>query len=334
MNDQEKYTKFALVREMTETSQIIRNFKLENADNVVEQIKQTGKWFISGEGSSRLFPSKNVINLAMKAGLDIEIASEGSYQAAEYDLSGYVVFASSNSGRTKETLHLCNTLKKAGHNGLFGLTANRDTRLESVVGQTFVISCGDEEAVAATKSYMEQALFYQALLAKIQGESIEDELDTLADAVRQTLTADIAPAVTQAVAGAKTVYFAGRNDGVAEELTVKANEIIRKKSDFLEGTSYMHGAQEVMNPEDVVILIAPYKEELQKTKDVLQGQVGLKVIAVATEDTIFPTVKVRDLGDFTNYLYMAAGWNILVEAGVKLGINLDVTERAQKVGNA
>jgi len=130
-----------------------------------------------------------------------------------------------------------------------------------------------------------------------------------------------------------TVYFAGRNDGVAEELTVKVNEIVRKKSGFLEGTNYMHGAQEVMNHNDVVILIDPYKSELEKTKEVLIEEVGLKVFTVAAEETIFPTVKVKDVDGLTNYLFIAAGWNILVEAGISLSINLDEAERARKVGN-
>ena len=30
---------------------------------------------------------------------------------------------------------------------------------------------------------------------------------------------------------------------------------------------------------------------------------------------------------------MAAGWNLLVEVGMQLGINLDKPQRARKVGN-
>ena len=40
-----------------------------------------------------------------------------------------------------------------------------------------------------------------------------------------------------------------------------------------------------------------------------------------------------EAGDLTGYIEMAAGWNILVEVGLKLGINLDKPERARKVGN-
>lgn len=46
--------------------------------------------------------------------------------------------------------------------------------------------------------------------------------------------------VTKTLIDSKAIYFAGRNNGVAEELTLKANEIARKKSDFLEGTYIFH----------------------------------------------------------------------------------------------
>jgi glucosamine--fructose-6-phosphate aminotransferase (isomerizing) len=33
------------------------------------------------------------------------------------------------------------------------------------------------------------------------------------------------------------------------------------------------------------------------------------------------------------YVYLAAGWNVLVEIGLSLGINLDKPQRARKIGN-
>jgi glutamine---fructose-6-phosphate transaminase (isomerizing) len=61
--------------------------------------------------------------------------------------------------------------------------------------------------------------------------------------------------------------------------------------------------------------------------------VGMKVFAVAARDAIFPTIKVKDLGELSTYVYLAAGWNILVEVGISSGINLDKPVRARKVGN-
>lgn len=331
MKNEQKYTKFALVREMMQTPQIIRNFKLQNSDDVVEQIKKTGKMFLSGEGSSRIFPAKNAITQALKAGLDINLATEGSLQAVDYDLSDFVVFVASNSGQTKEAVYLVKTLKQAGHKRIFGLTANKNTKLESFADKTFVLSCGKENAVAATKSVVEQAVFYQSLLAKIDGKSID--LTALADAYQDALTMSVDTEVTDKIAEAETIYFAGRNDGVAEELTLKTNEITRKKSDFLEGTYLLHGVEEVMDAGDVVILLDPYRSELEPIKKHLADGVGANVFTIATEDTIFPTIKVKDIGELTTFAYLAAGWNVLVEAGISLGINLDKPERARKIGN-
>jgi len=333
MKNEQRYTQFALVREMMETPEILRKFKLRDADDVIGEIKAAGKLFFTGEGSSRIFPAKNAMTQAMRSGLDLALATEGGRQAEEYDLARFAVFGASNSGQTKEVIALFKALKDGGHKRLYGLTANENTKLESLARQTFVLSCGKEDAVAATKSVAEQALFYQELLAHLAGDCLCAKLDRLADAFQAALTMDMPAEVTEAIANAGTIYFAGRNDGVAEELTLKTNEITRKKSDYLEGTYAVHGIEEVMNADDVVILINPFHVELEKVKETLADGVGLKVIAVAADDTIFPTLKVAEADELTSYVYLAAGWNILVEVGVKLGINLDKPERARKVGN-
>ncbi len=333
MNEQKKYSQYALVREMMETPSILRNFKASGTEKAAEAIRNIGRLFLTGEGSSRIFPGKNAICQALRNGLPVYVAVEGGRQAQEYRLEKYVVFGASNSGQTKEVISLFDTLKQAGHKSLYGLTANRNTKLESLAGQTFILNCGKEEAVAATKSVAEQALFYQALLAQVQGRSIAGSLPALADAYAAALTTPVDPQITDAIARAGTIYFAGRNDGVAEELTLKTNEITRKKSDYLEGTYAVHGIEEVMNPDDVVILINPFAVEEEKIRQTLVQGVGLKVFAVAARETSFPTIRIRDAGELSTFAYLAAGWNILIEVGITLGINLDKPVRARKVGN-
>ena len=132
---------------------------------------------------------------------------------------------------------------------------------------------------------------------------------------------------------ASSIYFAGRNDGVAEELTLKTNEITRKRGDYLEGTYAVHGIEESMQADDVVVWIDPFEESEQKFHDVLVKGVGLTVIAVASRPTLFPTIQIPDAGDLSCFVQLAAGWNLLVEAGLKLNINIDKPVRARKVGN-
>jgi glucosamine--fructose-6-phosphate aminotransferase (isomerizing) len=198
--------------------------------------------------------------------------------------------------------------------------------------KTHILGCGKEDAVAATKSVIEQGLFYDSLLRLIWKEKMEG-LKELAEKANIALTAKIDTGIIEIIRKADLIYFAGRNNGVAEELALKTNEITRKKSAFLEGTFAVHGIEEVMNKNEVLIWIDPFEPEQEKFNECLVKGVGMNIIAVSPVKTIFPTIIIPDGGQYAEYLQLAAGWNILVETGITLGINLDKPERARKVGN-
>ncbi len=329
---EERYSKHALVREMMDTVELVRRFDAGKTRAAAKKIASAGRLFLTGEGSSRIFPAKNAIRKALRWGLDLRVATDGSRQASEYDLSKFAVFLASNSGRTKEVVTLAKKIKAEGGKNRFGLSANPGTALEAECAETFVLGCGWEQAVAATKSVVEQALFYESIIRHIAGKPPAD-CARLADAVSSALTLPIEADLVEAATRAQTIYFAGYNDGVAEELTLKTNEITRRKSDFLEGTYAVHGIEEVMSPKDVVFVVDPIAEEVGKFQEVLSRGVGLTVAAIASKDAPFPTVKVPDMGELNPFVFLCAGWNLLVEIGLRLGINLDKPERARKVGN-
>jgi glucosamine--fructose-6-phosphate aminotransferase (isomerizing) len=329
---EEKYNKYALVKEMMETPQIISGFKPEVAAKFADAVRKHKGLFLTGEGSSRIFPAKRAIYAFHKKGLTIPVVTEGCTQAEEYNLSDYVVFAASNSGQTKEVVRLTTALKKQKHPAVFGLTANPKTKLEEIVSGTHILTCGKEDAVAATKSVIEQGLFYDSLLRIVNGEKMEG-LKGLAKQTDIALTTSIDPAITEIISKASMIYFAGRNNGVAEELALKTNEITRKKSAYLEGTFAVHGIEEVMDKSEVLIWIEPFSTEQEKFSECLVKGVGMNIIAVSTKKTIFPTIIIPEGGQYAEYIQLAAGWNILVETGIALGINLDKPTRARKVGN-
>jgi glucosamine--fructose-6-phosphate aminotransferase (isomerizing) len=328
-----RYSRFALVREMMETVEVVRNFDPGQTRKVSKKIKSAGKLFLTGEGSSRIFPAKNAVRKALHWKAGIQIHTDGSRQSSQYDLSEYAVFCASNSGRTKEIVTLAKKLAAGGNRGLFGMTANPQTPLEEACSETFVLKCGWEQAVAATKSVVEQALFYESILWNVEGRDMKAELPGLSEAVEKALTTPIDPKVLHAAVRAPMIYFAGYNDGAAEELTLKTNEITRRKSDFLEGTYAVHGIEEVMDPEDVVFVVDPIDEEAGKFQEVLVKGVGLTVIAMADRETPFPTLRLPAAQEFSPYVYLCAGWNLLVEIGLAAGIDLDKPNRARKVGN-
>jgi len=335
MNSQDpRYTQYGLTRDMLAVPDIIRRFDSQRMSDVASAIRSVGRLLLTGEGSSRIFPSKSAIAQARRSNWPVALLSEAGRQAQEYNLGDWAVFALSNSGRTAEVIGLFNKLKEAGHAQRYSLTAFADSKLESLATRGFVLECGPEGAVAATKSVVEQALFYRALLESAAGQpTLKSRLDTLADAFATALTTSIDPQLIARIAKAGTIYWAGRNDGVAEELTLKTNEITRRQSDYLEGTYAVHGVEEVMQADDVVLWVDPYPDSEQKFQDVLVKGVGMSVIAIAARDTLFPTIRIPDAGDLSPFVQMAAGWNVLVDVGLALGVNLDKPQRARKVGN-
>ena len=328
------YSQFNLVRDMLAAADAIQSFDPSVVKATAAEIASVGKLLFTGEGSSRLFPAKCAIRHSRQQGWMTTLHTEAGRQSQDYALADWAVLGMSNSGRTAEVIRLFTTLKVAGHSKRYSLTAAADSPLEGLANRGHVLACGKEGAVAATKSVVEQALFCRALVESMAGqETLAPRLAGLAEQVRAALTMPVDAALTQKISDAGTIYFAGHNDGVAEELTLKTNEITRKRSDYLEGTYAVHGIEEIMQAGDVVIWIDPYQESEQKFHDVLVKGVGLTVIAVSSRPTMFPTITIPDAGNLSGFVQLAAGWNLLVEAGMKLGINVDKPERARKVGN-
>jgi glucosamine--fructose-6-phosphate aminotransferase (isomerizing) len=327
------YTKFAIVSEMLEATEIVRGYDRPVDDDVIGAIREAGRLLLTGEGSSRIFPAKNAIRRAHIWSIGTDIFTEGASQAAEYDLAGCAVFCASNSGRTREMIRLAKKLRAAGSQRVFGLTANETTALEAIASRTFVLGCGAEIAVAATKSVIEQALFYHSIVAALAERPFGIDLPSLGGMMHDALTLRVPDTIVRKAAMAPTIYFAGYNDGVAEELTLKTNEIARKKSDFLEGTYAVHGIEEVMEREDIVFVIDPIEEETEKFLEVLENGVGLTIVAIADRETPFETILVPKAGEMAPYVHLCAGWNLLVDIGLELGLDLDRPKRARKVGN-
>jgi glucosamine--fructose-6-phosphate aminotransferase (isomerizing) len=333
MNLEEKrYSSYSIVREMLETVEVVRRFD----PAAVEQLSvSASRTLLTGEGSSRIFPGGHVRAAGLRHGYRQSITVEGAQQAREYDLRDSHVFVVSNSGKTAEGVKLINDLRSRESSGAAGITAvvgSADSPIGRAADQLYTLRCGPEEAVAATKSVAEQALVYDTLFRGLNGRPGID-LTALAEALEAVLTTRIDSLIADRLALAPTIYFAGRSDGVAAELALKTNEIVRRSSNYLEGTHAVHGVEEVMQPNEALVVIEPFEDEEDKLREVLAKGVGLTVIAISSRETSFPTIRIPDQGELNPYLQLAAGWNLLVEAGLKLGINIDTPARARKVGN-
>src|SRR3954453_7250907 len=158
-----KYSSFGLVRDMLAAADVVANFDADQARDPARGIAKVGRLLLTGEGSSRIFPAKNAITTARQLNWPITLHTDAGRQSQEYDLSNWAVFAASNSGKTSEVIKLFTDLKAKDHKNLFGLTATGDSKLGELSTTCYVLRCGGEGSVAATKSVIEQALFYHAM---------------------------------------------------------------------------------------------------------------------------------------------------------------------------
>lgn len=318
-------TTFGLIEDMRETPALMRGFDPAPMRDWAAQIGAAARVFITGEGSSRIFPAKNMIDLARRHDHPWVLATEGARQAAEYPLDGWTLVGASNSGRTRELIALFEQ-----HPGSFGITSTAQSPLTRTAAQGHVLSNGGEKAVAATKSVVEMALCYQALL----DAALCTQRSRAADAMENILSTTPPQQIIDTLSAATQIYFAGRNNGVAEELRLKCNEITRKKSDYLEGTYALHGIEEVMTAQETVILIEPFQQEIEKYQAVLEKGAGVQVLALSSAPTPFPTLHIPAVENFNGYLQLAAGWTVLAATGIACGIDIDTPKRARKVGNS
>lgn len=326
---------FGLIKDARESADIIRKFDAAVVAETAKEINEAGRLLFTGEGSSRLFPAKSAIAKSRQENWPLVLHTEAGRQASEYSLHDWAVVGLSNSGRTREVIRLFQTLAANDHRKLFSITAAAESTLESLASRGHVLNCGKENAVAATKSVIEQALYCWAIVAEAAGQrsAFQDQLPQVAEAFEAALNLEIDEAIIDKFASARMIFWAGRNDGVGEELTLKTNEITRKDADFLEGTYAVHGVEEVMSADDIIVWVDPYDESIETFQKVLVDGVGATLVAISSRELSIPTIHIQNAGDLSPFVQMAAGWNLLIRAGLKLGVDIDKPQRARKVGN-
>jgi len=134
----------------------------------------------------------------------------------------------SNSGRTKEVVLLAKKLAAEGNRRRYALTANEGTILAGDVTKTWVLKCGWEQACAATKSVVEQALFYQSIISHVAARNMQQSLAGLDDKINEALTMPIDKAILDKACDARPSSSPATNDGVAERVDAENKRNHRK----------------------------------------------------------------------------------------------------------
>lgn len=325
--------------EMLQAKNVCNTFDFEITQALAKRIG--GKRIIfTGMGSSMIFPAKQAKSRAMKLRVENKVEAYFASDLFQYtDFSDTFLFLCSNSGKTKEVILLLEHAKKHGATCV-AVTAVADSLLAKRCDEKFVLTCGFEKGVAATKSVVEQGLIYDSLifhLAKNQGKNVDfgnlqEELVDTGEKIVRNIETKASEAIIDALVAATHFFMVGFDNGVAEEITLKAYEIARKMALFYPDTHIVHGVEEVING-DCTIIFEPsefsnymndFEKFSQKTKSKLIGidkKLSMDGFAIEINE------------QFRNYCLLAGGWGLLRAVANRQGIDIDHPQRASKVGN-
>lgn len=332
--------------EMAQSASVLANFDDAVARQLGKKIAGRPIYF-TGMGSSLIFPAANAKKRAALLLPDqkIEIAYISNIIVENIPQSSYI-FLASNSGRTVEILAMADSLKKRGIE-FFGITTNSDSPLaELCKNDLYVLQAPFERGVAATKSVIEQGLFYDALIHSIANKEFplnkgKKESKRVCDLMTANFDFQLAENVVSAGIFGKTYYWIDHDNGAGEELALKSCEIAGKRGVYESGTQILHGRGEVIKKNDLVFVLDAY-DYSQKDLESLAGltkKTGSKLVVVGkNEDEKLRGLKLNEFyfihadveKGFEAYCVLPACWNFLRDVGKATGRNIDFPEIAEK----
>ncbi len=189
------------------------------------------------------------------------------YYGAQLDLSTSTVLGLSQSGRTPDVVEY---VRRARDSGAFtvAITNDPESELASIAEAVLPLRAGDEHAVAATKTYLNQVAALGLLAAHAAGAG-----DRYVEAFRATavqlrsLVAELESRITTvalpfAFAGRMFVVGRGAEFASAREIALKLLETCRVAAEPLTATDLAHGPVAALDPLFPVWAIASDDETL------------------------------------------------------------------------
>jgi glucosamine--fructose-6-phosphate aminotransferase (isomerizing) len=176
-----------------------------------------------------------------------------AYYDAQLELRGSTVVALSQSGRTPDVIDYVTRARRAGAYTV-ALTNDPGSDLASEADDVLPLEAGPENAVAASKTYLNQvaALGLLAAHAAGEGERFAAGIATTAELLEQMLP-DLESAVRRialpfASVGRMFVVGRGIQFGTAREIALKLLETCRVAAEPLTATDLAHGPVAALDP--------------------------------------------------------------------------------------
>jgi glucosamine--fructose-6-phosphate aminotransferase (isomerizing) len=175
-------------------------------------------------------------------------------------LDGALVIAISQSGRSPDIVSVVQSARAQGRPTL-AITNAPDSPLAQTADQVLPLHCGEERAVAATKTYT-TSLAALALLAAALEDSAEtwaqlEQAPAQMQATLDGLAAGLGRVERYTYIGRSAVIGRGFNYATAFEVALKVKELTHVTTEPYSSADFLHGPISVVQPGFPLLIIAP-----------------------------------------------------------------------------
>lgn len=192
-------------------------------------------------------------------GVPTALASPSAFTLYEtqMNLDNVLVIGISQSGESKDVLE---TVRRSGELGAHTLTITNDdsSSMAEAADRHFFLRAGEEESVAATKTYTASLLVLYLLAAALKGdETPGDEAYRLPDLARKTLEAEWKGAERYRYAQHLVTTSRGYNLSTAQEAALKLMETNYVVAQAFSAADLQHGPMAMIGQDFPVVTIVP-----------------------------------------------------------------------------
>jgi len=212
-------------------------------------------------------------------------------------LEGAVVVGISQSGASPDVASVLAEARRQGRPTI-AITNVEDSRLAREADSVLALEAGTEQAVAATKTYLNSLGAIALLFAASDGPTAESELDLMPERVRTQIELSLAqpPSLDEyAETVGATVVGRGVNYGTAFEIALKIRELSGLVVEAYSPADLMHGPIAAIRPGWPVVVVAPTGPARPSVEDLLMPlrERGARIIAVSDVEAVLRRAQTR-----------------------------------------
>ncbi len=261
-------TQSHMLNEVSEQPRIIRRQSeawKNRAEELRKLLQSRRQIILVGRGSSgnaALYFTYLWSTTSGRQPLDFRLwVAQDSNTAGDYSDCGVIAFSA--SGQSTDVVKACAWLKQKGA-VVVGVTAAQDAscRLGSVCDELFLLNCGIEKAVPATKSFMSQ----MAASAALAGLPLPDRSSAIASSIEKTIVSPASNRLAQFLTGARTVIMLGRGHllGAVHDAALKLQETTGLAAFAYSTAEFFHGPLGCVSSSDRAVIFASGDTELEQ----------------------------------------------------------------------